>query len=963
MKTSRRRPTARLFRRLSPSIRSTPVLLLAATLLLVGCSDDDGTGDDGDSPQDAGADAVEMDAEPRPDGTDAAGDAESDAEADATADGGDAGDSGGSAYDLDLEGLSAPVTVQFDESGVLHVDCQTNLDCYTAQGYFHADHRFFEMDLVRRQTRGELSSVIGHEFGLDSDKTYRHMMTTRDGEPLEEAYVEAVDEETGQMLDAYAQGVNGWLDDMRNEENGADLSQEYDFIANIANGLEIRDWEPEDTAALYLQLAYQLSLSSDDDLMRGEVMGRLGLDFAGDTLSDEVAADLFTPKPGIESNIMDASQMQVSSAGPVDRSGPYPPQAVGELRERLAPATEAIRRARQKLDSAPSLLFGPRSGDDGSNNWVLGGSRTDSGRPLLANDPHLTLNNPAIWHYVELDSKTNGEGDLHVAGASIPSVPGIVAGQNEDVAWGVTTARLDLADAYVETLSEDGEAVMRDGSRVEILEKDYTIDGLDGATETVTFEWVPDHGPIISKDAENNRAISIKWVAHGAGNDIDFLQDLMPAESVDEAMAAMEPVRTINQSWVFMGGDAGEDESEIGWYPQGALPDRPWADAETPNWLPLPGDGSAEWQGFVSNEDHPKMTDPPAGFVATANNDFDGSYTDGDATDDGHTPWQHPPATGHRHARIVEMIQQEGDAHTPETMHAIQADTHSLHGEQLVPEIVTVADANTDDLSDGARDVVDALEAWSYTCPTGLDGLDPTDADKASDETEATESIGCSAFHVMLPALAEATFSDELAALESYPAKPNWRRLQTALLYLFTAPSQLNLGTDYFDDTTTPDTTETKDDIVVEALEQTATDLESVFDSTTPDEWRWGRTHTVTFASLASQQAGFDLSMFNEGPYANDGGLWTVDVANPVGRDGSFHHPHGPSLRMVFEAREDEIQGWFQLPGGQSHDRDSPFYQSLAEDWLTNTPRELLFDREEVDEAAVETLEVEPVRE
>lgn len=870
-------------------------------------------------------------------------------------DGGDGGrDAGGDAssgaFDLKIQGLAAPVKVQFDESGVLHVDCQTNTDCYAAQGYFHAEHRFFEMDLIRRQTRGQLAEVIG-VFGLDNDKKFRHLMTTKDGKPLEEEYLKQVNEETRGMLEAYANGVNAWLDDMRSGENGATLTEEYD--SSLVAKDNIRDWEPEDSIALYMQLAYQLSETATDDLRRSQV---------ADALPAQVASDLYTTKPGIVSNTMDASGVME----PMSQDGLGGDQnsieAFRRAKQRLAPASGVLQDAYLKMVANPSLLFGPRTGQDGSNNWVLSGDRTKSGKPLLADDPHLTLNNPAIWYFVELDSKTNGEGDLHVAGASIPAVPGIVVGQNENIAWGVTTARLDLADAYVEKLNEDGTAVMHEGKEVPLIEKEFTFKISTGGEQTETFEWVPHHGPLIAKDEEAGTAVSIRWVLQEPGSDINFISDLMRAGTVSEAMDAMEPVRAINQNWVFM-----DKDGSIGWYPKGAIPKRPWASAMLPNWMALPGEGSAEWQGYLASEDIPQMVDPPNGFVATANNDFDGSYTDGNGANDGHTPWQAPPAYGHRHKRIVDMIEAGGNEHTVQTMHDIQADTYSLHGETLVPHIVGAVENERMALSEDARKVVDALDAWTYTCPDGLDGTDPEEATKVMDAGEASESIGCAVFHVMIPYLTGAVFSDELQPLDGVDARSSWYRFQDALIYVFDDPDELANRDAYFDDTTTMGTQETKTDIVKAVLETTAEKLKSdkVFGSATPDDWRWGRIHTVTLGSLFSSAG---ITQFDSEPFVNDGGFFTVDVANPTGRGGDFDddftHSAGASLRVVFEVTDDgSIEGWFQLPGGQDHHRDSQWYLSLMDDWLSNTPRKLLFERSEVESEAVQTLQLGPFAE
>lgn len=877
------------------------------------------------------------------------------AQPDSTGDAEEEDSTGGDAFYI--EGLSAPVKVQFDAHGVLHIDCKTNQDCFLAQGYFHADARFFEMDLIRRQTRGELTEVIG-AGALSSDVQFRRLNTSADGTPLEEAYLAELSQSTREMLDAYAAGVNSWLENMRAGTQDARLSEEYEHP--LLEGVEVRDWEPEDTVALYLQLAYQLGESASEDIVRGEMAARLG---------PEVAADLFTVKPGIESNILQASGDSAPNHLKTNLPRSHDLEAMRRIQQRLKPAQPALAQARELFDRHPSMVFGPKDGQDGSNNWALSPSRTKNGKALLASDPHLTLNSPAIWYMVELDSKTNGEGDLHVAGASIPSVPGVIIGHNEELSWGVTTARMDLADAYIEELNDDGTAVIFNGEEVPLVQKEFTFKFKDGGSGAETFEYVPHHGPILIKDVDKKVAISIRWVLQEPGNDLDFIQDLMRAKSTQEGMDSLGPVRAINQNWVFA-----DREGNIGWNPKVAIPNRPWATADLPNWLPLPGDGSAEWEGYLSAEESPTMYNPPAGFIATANNDMDGSYTDGDATNDGHPPWQTVPAEGYRHKRIVDMIDELGDEHTPETMREIQADTYILHGETIVPHILEIADANADDLSEKATELVETLRDWEFSCPTGLDGADPKEAQKSSDPVEARESIGCSAYHVMLPYLTRAIFDDELnenppaGVDENLNLLDNWIQFQTTLLYLFDSPDELHRGEDYFDDIRSAELVETRDDIVVAQLEYTADKLGQIFgaatdtppDELSADDWRWGRIHTVTFQSLLTVG---NFSLVEVGPYANDGGYGSVDVANPIGGEkfrDQFHHPHGASLRMIMEASDEGVVGNFQLPGGQSHHADSPYFNNLIDDWLSDKPRDLLFERADVDANAQQTIEALP---
>lgn len=685
---------------------------------------------------------------------------------------------------LRIAGLSAPVTIRLDPVGVLFIECATDEDCAAAQGYMHAKHRLFSMDLLRRQTRGKVSKGLG-DLALDSDKAFRQIMTTRDGTPLEDAYASQLDEQTRGFLEAYANGVNAFIEDAQAERRGAEFSNEYDFPLLSP---EIEPWTIEDTIAVYMQLAYQLGETSDEDLFRTEAIGVLG---------EDAVNDIFTMRTGTTASVFESAGV----AQPTSLRGDNPnlrPRVTPERLQEFRRSTGAIRSARKTLADATSWVLGPPSQAQGSNNWVVGASRTSNGKPLLANDPHLTLNNPAIWYYVVLDAKTNGTGSLHVAGASIPAVPGIVVGHNGTVAWGTTTARLDMSDAYIEELNDDGTAVIFNGTEVPLVQKEFTFEIYRGQPVTEVFEWVPHHGPLISKDMANKRGVSVRWVAHEGGDDLNFFVKLMLSNSAAEARTALQQIRTLNQSWV-MADTAGE----IAWYPHSYIPKRPFGSLETPNWLALPGDGSAEWDGFISGDDIPHVVDPATGYVTTANGDFDGSYTDGDPFNDGHTVWQFYPTQGFRMQRIIDMMEESGNAHTVDTMLAMQADTTMLYGESLAPELLLTAEGLADTLSEDARTVVAALGNWNYTCPTGLDGTDPVMSPSSDQPLLANEAVGCAIFHVLLTNLAAEIFDDELDSIEDYDARANWYILQRAMHQIFVSPEVLAGGEVYFDDVDT----------------------------------------------------------------------------------------------------------------------------------------------------------------
>lgn len=843
---------------------------------------------------------------------------------------------------LAIPGLSSPVKARLDDIGVLYIECETNNDCFAAQGYMHAKHRLFAMDLIRRQTRGQLAGAIG-SLGLDADKSFRHIMTTRDGTPLEDAYLAQLDDETVAMLQAYSDGVNAFIRDAREDRNGAKLSEEFDFPLLSS---KIPEWTPKDSIAVYMQLSYQLGETADEDLFRAQLL---------DALGPEVAADLYTVRTGTTASVYGSAGLAAVSQA----RRPAPPRALpSSIGERISPASRALGSARQKLAHATSWVMGEKYHAQGSNNWVLSPGQTAGNNALLANDPHLSINNPAIWYYVVIDSKSSGAGDIHVAGASVPAVPGIVIGHNGKVAWGTTTARFDMSDVYIETLNEDGTAVIFNGEEVPLLQKDFTFEVHNGADVTETFEWVPHHGPLLSKDVENRRGVAVRWVAHEAGPDINFVLQFMRSGSVDEASRALQNLRALNQSWVLA-----DTTGKIAWYPHSWIPKRPWASPEIPNWIALPGDGSAEWDGFLMGDQIPHVFDPPSGLVVTANGDMDGSFTDGDPTNDGHTPWQYRPVQGFRMQRIIDLLAAGGQAHTPESAIEIQGDDYMLYAEQMVPAVLAAIDADDTLVSDETTaKVIESLRQWNYTCPTGLDGIDPEAAAPTQDAAVLNEAVGCAVFHVLITNLATKLFADELAAVPDYDVRGDWYLLQRSVHQVIVQPESTIRGDAYFDDIETDDVTETRAVTIHAALVAAGEELVELFETSDAEAWLWGRIHGVTLASFFAEAG---IESYNDGPYAMPGGFETVNPAPPNrfgGFDGDYGTRYGASLRVVMELDPAGVKAWYQLPGGQIHLRDDPRYQGLLEDWLSNKARDLPYTLDDVIAAQAELFEFQPAQ-
>jgi len=848
---------------------------------------------------------------------------------------------------LRIQGLSAPVTVNFDAMGVLHLRCQTNNDCYAAQGYYHAAHRFAQMDLRRRLGRGRLSSLVAVKYDdtIAIDIETRKLLATRDGEFLEDKLYADLDDETRSAVDAYTSGVNAWLEDLDAGRNGATLSEEYDFA--LINARDIPAWEPQDSIAVGLLFLNSLMDIASSELSAGEAVANLPPEFAEDIyLGDHLDVD---------SPIITSAGESYTELGALSGIKPLPGKLdLAKVRPDLVRARGALADAHARLESVRAMRG---EGPFGSNSWATAPALNEEDHAILSNDPHLALTNPALWYLAEIDAVTEGTGDFHAAGVSFAGLPGIMIGHSEEVAWSATVAYWDLVDVYVEELSASGEGVMRDGAEVKFLEKNFTVTHASGTQEEI-LRFVPGHGPVLSVDEEAGTAITLKSVLADSDLDLQLFLNMGRMKSMDEAKELLSGSTAAGFNFVLI-----DRQGNISYYPFAGVPRREWDVTQTPAWLPLPGNGDYEWsESLIKSDELPQLENPSNNFIATANAAITDDMIDGIPGNEGYPPLQTVyMAPGARQARIVDMIQDIGAQHTAATHSAIQGDNYSWIAEQMVPGLLAAADEAT--LSPRATDMLAAIRAWDYTCPTGLDGSDPAAANKA-EGPEAQASIGCAAFHVVLYTVADKILEDEFdaAAAMTEGRVPRSSRGEFRILYwLLVDPGNLAGGESYWDDVSTEEV-ETRAEALAGALDLAAQNIEEVFGSATPDDWRWGRVHTLTLsADLLSALTGD----FDNGPNAAPGGLFTVNVANPSGGDGtgSYRFGSGPSMRMVVEGKAEGFTSTFNFPGGQIHRRDSPFYDHLLGDWLTNTSFEMPFTKEQVDAAAMQTETIEPAAE
>ncbi|MCS5502470.1 penicillin acylase family protein [Lysinibacillus capsici] len=449
--------------------------------------------------------------------------------------------------------LDQDVTVTRDEKGVPHIFAKTDADLYRAQGYVQAQDRLFQMDLARRQASGRLSEIIG-EATVNTDKHFR-TFSLRDAA---EKSLAAYDDESKQVLEWYAEGVNAFIAQAKESNT---LSYEFALL-----GYEPEEWTVVDSLTIGKYMAYDLGGNWNTLAFRH---------WALQNFDEEKAKELFIKYPENASAIIEANIQN-----PVAVAGQF------------------------SAEMLPNEF-------NGSNNWVVSGDKTKSGTPILADDPHLGLSTPSIWYQMHLQSPQQ-----NVSGVIFAGIPGIILGHNDEIAWGVTNVGPDVQDLYIEIPNPDNPTQFRyDGKWEQAEVRDESIKVKDG--ETVDFEVVVTrHGPIMTdlafKDTEPTAQFSMQWTALQPTAELRAVLGFNKAKTWGDFEKALEDFKAPAQNFVFASKDG-----TIAYKANGQIPIRKQGEGQ----LPVPGDSSDYgWEGFIPWDELPTLVNPKEGFIATANN-------------------------------------------------------------------------------------------------------------------------------------------------------------------------------------------------------------------------------------------------------------------------------------------------------------------------------------------------------
>jgi penicillin amidase len=577
-----------------------------------------------------------------------------------------------------VNGLHSDVTVERDRWGIPHIRAGSTEDMVEAQGYVMAQDRLWQMDLLRRVGRGQLSEIFGPAL-LAIDKKFRTLGFGR----AAEREAAAASGESRVIVEAYARGVNRFIEQHQNQ-----LPLEFSLLH-----YKPQPWTPADTFVIGGYMYVTLTDTWERELDRAKVTERVGLDRAKDLFSVEASMDHFIV--GDPNDKKDGSQRAHSGddedddddemdSDDVIKAQNLKPGAAGE--NEIPPDITSI-----MWPAALDFLSGTNREirqSLGSNNWVVSGAHTATGKPLLANDTHLELSVPSIWYELHLTAP-----GWNVAGFTFPGAPCVVIGHNDRIAWGFTNNGADVQDLYIETFNP----VAPDEYRVNgAWKKAQTLD------EVIHVKGKPDehltvvstrHGPVVRRD--DNKGYALRWTATEPGALSNSYNWLGAAKNWEEFR------KVIKQSWGPAQNAVYADVTgNIGYVMSARVPIRKKGHGE----VPVPGDtDDYEWTGYIPFEQLPQALNPESGLIVTANARVTGSDYKPYLTD----RWEEP----YRTARIFDLLQGRHDLR-PEDMLKVQNDTYS-YPHMFLAEQLSAAAKSAPPKDTRAQHLIQQLKDWN----------------------------------------------------------------------------------------------------------------------------------------------------------------------------------------------------------------------------------------------------------
>ncbi|MCK1818535.1 penicillin acylase family protein [Streptomyces sp. XM83C] len=893
---------------------------------------------------------------------------------------------------ITLKGLSGPVEVKRDGYGIPQIYANSDEDLFMAQGFVQAQDRFYEMDVRRHLTSGRLSEMFG-KGQIDNDAFLRTLGWDR---VAEQEYKTKLSASTKKYLDAYAAGVNAYLDG----RSGKDISLEYAALGFV-NDYKPEKWTPVDSVSWLKAMAWDLRGNMQDEIDRALMTSRLGpqqiaqlypqypydrnrtivQEGAYDEQTGEYDQDADGTSSGSGSSLGGTGTGTGTSTGGTGTGtgtgGATGASSSSTSSSSTSSSTDADATALQGqltglykvLDDLPEAV-GVNGNGIGSNSWVVGGKHTITGKPLLANDPHLTASLPSVWYQMGLHCRTiTAKCQFDVSGYTFAGLPGVVIGHNKNIAWGMTNSGVDVTDLYLEKITGDG--YLYDGKVVPFKTREETIKVAGGASKKIVVRETRDGMPLLSDrsdelvqvgkkatvangapDRGDGYGIALRWTALDPGTSMDAVFAMDKAADWNDFRAAAELFDVPSQNLIYA-----DTQNHIGYQLPGKIPTRVKG---TDGSVPVPGWNSRyRWTGFLDFDKLPREYDPKRGYIVTANQ----AVVDPDAypytltTDWGY---------GTRSQRITDLIEQKikgGGKISTEDMRQMQLDNSSEIAKLLVPVLLKI------DIDDPeVRKAQKLLEGWDYT----------QDADSAAAAyfNSVWRNILKLAFGNKLPKelrvegqclwvdpvsstgpVDDTTKVRECGQREADQAQPDggdrWFEVVRRLMD--------DKKSDWW---TTPRSgtrpaAGNRDELFARAMIDARWELTAKLGKDI-DTWSWGRLHRLFLKNqtLGTEGPGIVKYVLNRGPWKLGGGEAAVN-ASGWNAAGGYGVVWVPSMRMVVNLGNLDKSKWINLSGASGHAYNA-HYTDQTDRWAAGELLPWSFSPQAVDDSTGDTLTLQP---
>ncbi len=744
---------------------------------------------------------------------------------------------------IKLNGLQKPVNVLRDEWGIPHIYAETQNDLFLAQGFVAAQDRLWQMDLWRRVGEGKLAEILGSGV-VERDKFARLIRYRGDMQAEYESYAP----DAKQIIEAFVRGVNAFIE----------ISKDRLPIEFQLTGARPGPWTPE--VCLTRMAGYVMTRNASSEILRAQLAHEFGKEFVDEWIETDPHRKIEIPAgldlDGVDSKI-------------------------------LANAIAA---------GAP-VIFNP---NDGSNNWVIDGTMSATGKPLLANDPHRTIALPSLRYLVHLV----GPG-WNVIGAGEPALPGVAAGHNERVGFGFTIVGIDQQDIYVEETNPANPNEYRYRGKWEKMRVEREQIKVKGESKPrdVDLKFTI-HGPVIYEDAGRRRAYALRWVGSepGAAGYLASLS-LNRAQNWREFVQALERWKIPSENLVYADVDG-----NIGWVAAGMTPKRKdWSGL-----LPVPGsEGKDEWQGFLPLSELPQVYNPSKHFIATANHNI---LPQGYKHELGYE-WASPL----RFLRIAEVLGKPARNFSVSDFENLQHDEVSLPARELTALLREAKNTKPE-----LKPYLEMLTKW----------------DCALSKNSAAAAL----YEVWLTKLTPAVFKQHI------PAKA-WPLVAGRISILKTIGALKSPQPRWFG----RDALAGRDAVLLKSLEEAVAEAKSKLGNDVA-KWRWGTLHIAPLTHMLSTNPAwrplFDLPAVER---SGDGNT-VLATGGP-----NFRQNHGASFREILDVSDWDKSVATSTPG-QSGQPLSKHYGDLAPLWAEGRYFPLLFSRQKVEVGTRERLTLEPLK-